>query len=176
MVKMKHFIVLIQSMFLTACFGTAHHDVKVHDARAFNSQTKIVLGTIVNKTGKNFDVDIEAILELAVVSKLVDEKLLGFEGDSNSVVMDVSIISYRKGNAFIREFLPLPGFSSTELAIEASLFDSKGNLEATAQAQRSVDWGGRYTVGAWRSIFDGLANDLIEDLRSEIRAARRKHP
>ena len=62
---MKHIIVLIQSVFLTACIGTAHHDVTVLDARAFNSETKIGLGTIVNKTGKYFDVDIEAILELA---------------------------------------------------------------------------------------------------------------
>jgi hypothetical protein len=173
---MKHIIVLIQSVFLTACFGTAHHDVALLDARAFNSETKIGLGTIVNKTGKYFDFDIEAVLEFAVVSKLVDEKLLAFEGDPNSVVMDISIIRYRKGNAFIREFLPLPGFSSTELAIEAFLFDSDGNLDAKAKAKRSVDWGGRYTVGAWRSIFDDLANDLIEDIRSEIRSARRKNP
>ena len=173
---MKRFAVVIQCVFLMACFGTARHDVEVHDAQAFDSEPKIALGKIVNKTGKTFDVDIEAILELAVVSKLVDENLLAFKDNANTIVMDISIIEYRKGNAFIREMLPLPGSSSTVLAIEAFLVDSEGNLDATAQAKRSVDWGGRYTVGAWRSIFDDLAKDLIDDLQSEIRRARKKQP
>lgn len=148
----------------------------MHDAQAFNSDTKVILGTVVNKTGNIFDVDIEAILESAIVRKLSVESLLAYRGNSNAVVMDVSIIKYRKGNAFSREILPLPGYSSTVLVIEASLFDSEGNLDATAQAKRSVDWGGRYTVGAWSYIFDDLANDLVEDLRSEIRKAQAKQP
>jgi hypothetical protein len=171
---MRHFFILIQILFLTACVGTAQHNVKVHDAQAFSTDTKVILGTVANKTGENFDVDIEAMLEAAMEKKLSGDNLLGQKGDSDLVSMDVSIIEYRKGDAFKRWLWP--GYGSTVLVIEATLLDSEGNVDATAQANRSVDAGGGYTIGAWKKIFEDVANDLVEDLRSNIDKAQANSP
>ena len=55
------------------------------------------------------------------------------------------------------------------LVIEATLLDAQGSVDATAQANRSVDAGGGYTVGAWEDIFDDVAADLVADLISKIK-------
>jgi len=80
--------------------------------------------------------------------------------------MDVNIIEYRKGDAFKRWLWP--GYGSTVLVVEATLLDAEGNVDATAQANRSVDAGGGYTVGAWESVFDDVARDLVSDLKGNI--------
>jgi len=80
--------------------------------------------------------------------------------------MDVNIIEYRMGDAFKRWLWP--GYGSTILVIEANLLDAEGNVDATAQANRSVDAGGGYTVGAWEKIFEDVAADLVSDLKASI--------
>lgn len=169
---MRHFLGLIPVLLLTACVGTAKHDVKVHDAQAFSSDTRVIVGEVANKTGESFDIDIEAMLKSAMEQQLSDEKLLGREGDADLVTMNVNIIEYRKGDAFKRWLWP--GYGSTVLVIEATLLDSEGNVDATAQANRSVDAGGGYTIGAWKSIFEDVAEDLVEELRTNIRKAQAK--
>ena len=81
-------------------------------------------------------------------SELTKENLLGQEGVPGAVTMDISIIEYRKGDAFKRWLWP--GYGSTVLVVEATLLDAEGNVDATAQANRSVDAGGGYTIGAWK--------------------------
>ena len=167
---MRNFFILVQILFLTACSGTAQHDVKVHDAQAFNAGTRIILSSVTNKTGETFDVDIETMLETAMEERLSRENLLGQKGDPDLISMDIKIIEYRKGDAFKRWLWP--GYGSTILVIEATLLDSEGNVDAMAQANRSVDGGGGYTIGAWKKIFENVANDLVRDLRSSIKKAQ----
>ena len=64
------------------------------------------------------------------------------------------------------------GYGSTVLVVEATLRDADGNVDATAQANRSVDAGGGYTVGAWKKIFDDVAGDLVSDLKGNIRGTK----
>jgi hypothetical protein len=80
--------------------------------------------------------------------------------------MNVNIIEYRKGDAFKRWLWP--GYGSTVLVVEATLLDADGNVDATAQANRSVDAGGGYTVGAWKKIFEDVSADLVSDLKSTV--------
>ena len=50
----------------------------------------------------------------------------------------------------------------------AAILDAEGNVDATAQANRSVDAGGGYTTGAWEEIFGDVAADLVSDLKASI--------
>lgn len=43
-----------------------------------------------------------------------------------------------------------------------------GQVVGTVDAKRTVSIGGAYTIGAWKIVFDNLAGDVVEDLRSKI--------
>lgn len=162
---MKSLLFIIPVLFLIAC-GTVEHTVRVEDQQAFGADTRILVGEVANKTGETFDVDIEAMLRDAMVNELSRENLLGQEATPGVVTMNVNIIEYRKGDAFKRWLWP--GYGSTVLVVEATLLDADGNVDATAQANRSVDAGGGYTVGAWKKIFDDVSADLVSDLKSTV--------
>jgi len=162
---MKSILLIFPMLLLVAC-GTVEHSVRVEDDQAFGADTRVMVGKVANKTGERFDVDIEAMLRDAMVSELAKEGLLGQPGAAGVVTMDVNIIEYRKGDAFKRWLWP--GYGSTVLVVEATLLDRQGNVDATAQANRSVDAGGGYTVGAWEKIFKDVAADLVSDLKVNI--------
>lgn len=162
---MKSLLYIFPLLFLVAC-GTVEHSVRVEDQQAFGVATKILVGEVANKTGESFDIDIEAMLRDAMVNELAKQNLLGQQGTPDLVSMNVNIIEYRKGDAFKRWLWP--GYGSTILVIEAMLLDAEGNVDATAQANRSVDAGGGYTTGAWNKIFKDVAADLVSDLKVNI--------
>jgi Domain of unknown function (DUF4410) len=162
---MKALLLIFPILFLAAC-GTVEHSVRVKDEQAFRPDTKILVKDVSNKTGETFDIDIEQMLKEAMVKELGKENLLGKEGEAGVVSMDVNIIEYRKGDAFKRWLWP--GYGSTVLVVEATLLDEEGNVDATAKANRSVDAGGGYTVGAWKKIFENVSADLVSDLKANI--------
>jgi len=166
---MKSLLYIFPLLFLAAC-GTVEHSVRVEDQQAFGVTTKILVGEVANKTGESFDIDIAAMLRDAMVNELAKENLLGQQGARDLVTMNVNIIEYRKGDAFKRWLWP--GYGSTVLVVEATLLDAEGNVDATAQANRSVDAGGGYTTGAWKEIFEDVAADLVADLKVKITGAR----
>lgn len=162
---MKSLLYIFPLLFLVAC-GTVEHSVRVEDQQAFGVTTKILVGEVANKTGESFDIDIAAMLRDAMVNELAKENLLGQQGARDLVTMNVNIIEYRKGDAFKRWLWP--GYGSTVLVVEATLLDAEGNVDATAQANRSVDAGGGYTTGAYKEIFEDVAADLVADLKVKI--------
>jgi len=156
---------IVMILFLTAC-GTVEHNVRVTDEQAFRPETKILVAEVSNKTGETFDIDVEQMLREAMIKELTRENLLGKAGDPGLISMNVNIIEYRKGDAFKRWLWP--GYGSTVLVVEATLLDAEGNVDATAKANRSVDAGGGYTVGAWKKIFENVSADLVSDLKANI--------
>ncbi|GIW53604.1 MAG: hypothetical protein KatS3mg082_0008 [Nitrospiraceae bacterium] len=55
------------------------------------------------------------------------------------------------------------------LAVEGTLRDTQtGVVAATIRHERSVHFGGAYTIGAWSYIFDQVADDLARDLKIRI--------
>jgi len=166
---MKSLLLIFPILLLAAC-GTVEHSVRVEDKQAFAADTRIIVGEVANKTGESFDIDIETMLRDAMVNELTKEGLLGQRGSHGVVTMDVNIVEYRKGDAFKRWLWP--GYGSTVLVVEATLLDTEGNVDATAQANRSVDAGGGYTTGAWEKIFKNVATDLVSDLKVNIQGSK----
>ena len=164
---MKAMFLIILILFLGAC-GTAQHSVRVDDEQAFQPSTKVLVDKVTNKTGETFDIDVEQMLRDAMDSELKKENLLAHTSDTGAVTMNLNIVEYSKGDAFKRWLMI--GYGSTTLVIEATLLDTDGNVDATAQVSRSVDAGGQFTIGAWEYIFDKVAADLISDLKAKTEA------
>lgn len=104
------------------------------------------------------------MLKDAMSDALSSENLLGKRGDPGLLAMNVNIIEYRKGDAFRRWLWR--GWGFTVLVIEASLMDEKGNVDAIAQVNRSIEMDRGFTIGAWQAIFDSVAADPVASLSS----------
>lgn len=151
---------------LSAC-GTVKHKLNLMSSYTPDPMTGIEVGKVTNETGKTFETElkVEDMLRQALTEKLKTENLEWNSGMQNKLVLDSKILDYDEGNAFKRWLLP--GWGATVLTIQSDLRQG-GQLVGTVDAKRTVSAGGGYTIGAWRKVFDSLAGDVVEDLRSKI--------
>lgn len=128
----------------------------------------VELRDVKNASGQTFDVDVEATLRRAMHAALEQERLEWRSGARpDRLVLDLRITEYRPGNAFQRWLLP--GYGSTVLAVEGTVKEAQTDaLAASILHQRSVHFGGAYTIGAWKRIFDTVAGDIARDLKIRI--------
>ena len=118
--------------------------------------------TAKNATGEIFDINIETMLVEAAMAELNEREL--FSGKENDLVLAISIVQYKKGDAFKRWLMP--GMGKTVLSVEANLSNEAGKTLAQSQATKSVGAGGGYTIGAWKRVFEDVSEALIADLMS----------
>jgi len=130
--------------------------------------TQIEIGSVTNETEHDFDLDVEQMLTDALTKKLRKEGLLWEEGNSAKLTLDAQIIDYKKGSAFQRWLWP--GWGKTDLIVHCNLKDENKTV-GTLQAKGSVAWGGGFTIGAWRDIFDGVAKKVVRDLRKKLKSS-----
>ena len=142
------------------------HQVKLDKDLIPKEDVSIKVDKVVNDTGFAFDIDIEHMLTDALEDQLLEEDLLWLGGNEPVLIMESKIVEYRKGNAFKRWMMP--GWGATELSIRCELKDDKNNLVGSALASREVVAGGGYTIGAWKTVFKDVANDVAIDLREQI--------
>lgn len=128
----------------------------------------VELREVTNRSGQTFDVDVEGMLRQAMQAALQEERLeWTSQARPEHFVLDLRITEYRPGNAFQRWLLP--GYGSTVLAVEGAVTEAPtGAVAASFVHQRSVHWGGTYTIGAWKQIFDTVAGDIARDLKIRI--------
>lgn len=128
----------------------------------------VALGEVSNASGHTFDFDPTTLLRGSLEEALGEQDLTppaGFAGDH--FVLSLRITEYRPGNAFKRWLAP--GYGSTILAVRGALRDTRsGALAASVVHRRSVHFGGAYTIGAWKTIFSAVADDVAHDLRVRI--------
>jgi hypothetical protein len=129
---------------------------------------KVSLDQVSNTSGHAFDVDAVALLRDAMTHALRVEGVYAEPGTPGQAFrLTLRISEYRPGNAFKRWLLP--GYGSTVLAVTGELRDAKsGAVAASINHERSVLWGGAYTIGAWKYIFDDVADDIAKDLKLKI--------
>ena len=152
---------------LSGC-GTVKHSATF--APSFNPApaTKLAVSKPVNSTGESYDVDITGMLEQALRNALEKSGLLEQTKTKGDLLLDTSIVGYLKGNAFKRWLLP--GWGGTLLEVRCTLKSQQdGTALGTVEALRTVSAGGGYTVGAWRTICDSLAEDVVTELRAKIK-------
>ena len=62
----------------------------------------------------------------------------------------------------------MPGYGGTRLIIQGNLTTSNGDEIATIHVVRSVEMGGLYSVGEWKTIFATAAHDIVSDLKDKL--------
>jgi len=83
-------------------------------------------------------------------------------------VITTRIKEYAPGNAFARWVMP--GAGTTKLSTE-SIITTADNIEvARIPVERSVGFGGAYTVGAWKHVFDEVAQLTVGVIQNKLLA------
>ena len=168
---MRLVIVASLTCLLSIGFGGCtyvQHQVKLNKEYITEENVSIKVGKVVNDTGFDFAIDIEEMLTDALEDQLLEEDLLWLGGKEPALLMESRIVGYKKGSAFKRWVLP--GWGATELSIRCELKDDKNNQVGSAIASREVVAGGGSTIGAWKTVFKDVANDVAEDLKGQIAA------
>lgn len=163
--------IMVGVFFISGC-GTVERKVTFEDGYSKSAGTKIELGAVKNKTGIEFDVDVEKMLYEALTVSL-KAKNIHWAGDVGpKLVLATNIVGYAKGNAFERWASPFGlssvGRGSTALEIEVALYDAQNRQVGTATARRTVDFGGGFTIGAWKRIFTNVSDDVVEKLAEKL--------
>jgi hypothetical protein len=129
------------------------------------------IGAVSNVSGKEFEYDVESMLRNALSEALQAERLVWLGPDQpNHLILTARIVDYEPGNAFQRWLLP--GWGSTVLSVDAELRDANtGSLAGSLSDRHSIAFGGGYTIGAWKAIFDAVAKDIASDLAKAIRGS-----
>lgn len=163
---MKALVILVPVVLLAAC-GTTQHSLKMEEQYVSYEDTRVAVGTVSNETGETFDVDVETMLRDALAENLKAHEIYCENAQDHDLTLNARVTEYKKGDAFKRWLLP--GYGSTVLTVECELVDPAGKIIGTAEARRTVEGGGAYTIGAWQSVFSNVAHDVIDDLEGQVR-------
>lgn len=157
-------VLMLTVSILSGC-GSVEHKLDLQGGYIPVTGTLVEIGNVANETGQTFDVNVEQMLADALTTELHEENLLWTGQECAKLVLSSKLVEYEKGNAFKRWLLP--GWGSTVLTVQAELRNGD-QLAGSEQARRTVSFGGGYTIGAWKTIFRDLAEDIVEDLREKI--------
>lgn len=159
-------LVIVASLLFTACATT--------ETQTFSSDpvvrpgAKIELGSVSVAPEKSYEIDAAVLMRNAFEAALLDSDI-GWDGDpaADRFVLDVVVDDYEPGNAFKRWLLP--GYGSTIVRISGQLTDlSTRTVAGELDYERAVHAGGGFTIGAWQSIFNSVANDVVRQLDNRV--------
>jgi hypothetical protein len=163
-------VIVLLGLVLAGC-GAVSHEAALLSSYVPERGIRIEVGKVTNATGQTPTVDdeivnVEQLLAEKLTEKLRGEDFLWAGGPVRRLVLNSKIIEYEPGDAFKRWLLP--GWGSTVVTVEGELRDEANTVVGTVRARRTVSFGGVYTIGAWRTIFSSVADDMVSELRSKI--------
>ena len=163
-------VIVLLGLVLAGC-GAVSHEAALLSSYVPERGIRIEVGKVTNATGQTPTVDDEMVNVEQLLADKLTEKLRGADflwagGPVRRLVLSSKIIEYEPGDAFKRWLLP--GWGSTVVTVEGELRDEANTVVGTVRARRTVSFGGVYTIGAWRTIFSSVADDIVSELRSKI--------
>lgn len=158
-------LLIVTVLSIVSC-GTIQHSSNFTPSFTATPGTRIAVEKPTNNTGESFDVDIVGMVDQSLKNALAKQNLL--QGStSDCIELQTSILGYSKGNAFKRWLLP--GWGTTVLEVHCTLVSKLGGeILGSIDAKRTVSMGGGYSIGAWRTICDSVAKDIVEELQKKI--------
>lgn len=141
---------------------SSKHSLVLNENYTPKQDAKIEVEAVANKTSQTFEIDIQKMLKKSLNKKLEADGILWVNNENSKLQLNIDIMEYSEGNAFKRWLVP--GWGATVLTIEATLKDSD-QVVGKANATRNIVAGGGYTIGAWKTVFDDIAADVIADLK-----------
>jgi len=128
----------------------------------------IELGAVTVPPDSEYEIDVAGMMNTALKESLAEHNI-AWQGDpaADRFVLDVVIDDYEPGNAFKRWLLP--GFGSTIVRVSGKLTDlSTGHVAGELDHERAIHAGGAFTIGAWQTVFKGIADDITTQLQNRI--------
>lgn len=129
---------------------------------------KIELGAVTVPPDSDYKIDVAGMMNAALVNSLAEHNI-EWQGDpaADRFLLDIVVDDYEPGNAFKRWLLP--GFGSTIVHVSGKLTDmSTGQIAGELDHERAIHAGGAYTIGAWQTVFKGIADDITTQLQNRI--------
>ncbi len=163
-------LLLAFGLFLAGCGTVAHKATFMpgFDPRkvALVRVDAIVDAAPKDNRGDQANFDIANYLRIKLEEKLDETALLAPRGSAEQhYVLKAEIVEYEPGNAFGRGLFP--GVGSTVLSVECKLYDGD-KMIGTISAVRTVKMGGVFTIGAWHTIFNAVADDIVGELKEKL--------
>ena len=154
---------------VSAGCGSANRNVRFDDGYNCAAGTKVEVPPATNSTGKTFEeVDVAKALSEELAKALGNEGIYADDLYAGSrLKLPCQVTEYEPGSAFKRWLWP--GYGSTVLAVKCELAEAGTDIVVgTADARRTVDAGGAYTIGAWKSIFVSLSEDVAKEIKTKL--------
>jgi hypothetical protein len=146
--------------------GAVDHKLMLKDNYIPQTGMSVEVGKVTNETGQTYsDINLEQAMTGALTNKFSEKGLLSTMDNAKKITIDTKIVEYDQGDAFKRWLLP--GWGATVLSVKCDLKEAN-QLIGSLDARRTVSAGGGYTVGAWRTIFGSLAEDIAEELQAKF--------
>ena len=161
------FLTMTVLVFALAGCGTKTVYIANPSSESVEPNAHFSVGEVKDSSGFMFEADDDDAFDLkdAMRSSLQD-KLTATNpiGDSSRYIVAVDILDYAPGNAALRWLAP--GAGETKLSVEAEIKAEDGKSLATIQTARSIAFGGGFTIGAWKYVFDTVAEEIVEVIRN----------
>jgi hypothetical protein len=127
------------------------------------SIVKIRVVDVSNDTRELYEVDVIGMMWTALDDSLKKRGMFWTPDDPGPPLMlEAHVLKYQEGSVWLRPILPMWG--KTVLTTKCEL-KREGQVVASAEIKRSISFGsGTFTVNAWRKIFAGAAEDLVNEL------------
>lgn len=170
--KIRAAFVSVMLLALFGC-GTTTHKATFSDDFAASKSMGISVGEISDVApkgdrGDQEHFDTEQELQIQLQAKLMESGLLADSTtEQTPYTLNAKITDYDPGSAGKRWLMP--GYGATELSVECYLYEGDREV-GKIFARRTVEAGGLYTVGAWKGVFETVAEEIVEDLKLKLSA------
>ena len=168
---MKKFLPLLLLAVLLGACGTHRHDMEFTAGKeAIPATAKYRVEAAVDNSGFTFDekeesIDIGKAMTDALTLELKEENLYA-DSTEGCFAIKSTVTGYEPGNAFGRWLMP--GVGSTKVEVSSEVLDPENQVLGSIKTKNTVDAGGAYTIGAWKTIFEDAAEEIVKELKESM--------
>lgn len=148
--------ICIVSCSTRGAISTYNSDIHLDETATFKNVS------VVDESGYIWDdkdkIDIAETMKNAIDAALMKENLAG-----DDYTIKTTIIKYDPGNAFKRWLLP-GDYGATKLDTITKVYKDD-TLVANIPVERYVGFGGVFTIGKWKAVFNEVAETIVEYLK-----------
>jgi hypothetical protein len=127
------------------------------------SSIKIRVVDVSNDTRELYEVDVIGMMWTALDDSLRKRGMLWTpDAPGLPLILEAHVLKYEEGSVWLRPILPMWG--KTVLTVKGDVKEG-GQVVASAEVKQAMTFGhGTFTIGAWRKIFAGAAEELVSQL------------
>ena len=160
-------VLLVLTLTATLGCGKTSQPTTVDNPAVPYSSVRIKVMDVSNESKALPDVDMIGLLWDALKEQLARDGMLWTKDwVGTPLLMEAHIVGYQRGDDIQRWLLP--GFGSTKLAVRCEVKDGD-RLVATVESKGSIGFGDGIEFRAWKKIFAQVAEDVVRDLRGQLR-------